>query len=242
MALTFNSGHALASNVVALVAVESGALVEVKARTLGITPVSGTSFGSGTYGEHFVTAGAGFSAKGADFSPAISTPTSSGAWSLFIVFNNTPSVAAGVGGFNKVTGAAPNISIPTNVTPATDQNTAWGTGTLSLSGAGSVCSTRAAGDIPATVAYVNGSQSVSTTSGFGSGSCTIDGFGGNSSASACDAQLVYWVLFDKVLNSTEVSDLHTSLGASNTFALLGGAAPTPSLHPRRVFPASILNF
>lgn len=241
MALTFNSGHALASNVVALIAVESATLVEVKARTLSITPVSGTSFGTGTYGEHFVTAGTGFSAKGADFTP-ITARTDTGAWSIFLVFNNGPTCAAGTGGFNKTTGAAPNILLPTNVVPGTDLNTGWGTGTLSLTAAGSACSTRAAGDLSTTVAYVNGSASVTTTSGFGSSTCTIDGFGGNGSASATDGQLVYWVLFDKVLNSTEVSDLHTSLGASNTFALLGGAAATPSLHPRRVFPASVLNF
>lgn len=243
MALTFNSGHALAGNVTHLIAVDGGALVEVKAGALSFTVDPDASFGTGTYGEHFRTKGTGYTPDGATWSPAIATDTASGAWTVFVVVNAVTQIWGGFGGiFETDNSYAPNIKIDP-VVPGQGDNTGYGTGTLSLSGgAGSIAVTRAVGDAPTTIAYKDGSVSVSSTGGFSNSGGQLQGIGGNSSGAAIDLSVVYIVVFNKVLTGTEISDLHASLGASGTFALLGGAAPTPSLHPRRVFPASILNF
>lgn len=243
MALTFNSGHALAGNVTHLIAVDGGALVEVKSNALTFTVDPDASFGTGTYGEHFRTKGTGYTPDGATWSPAIATDTASGAWTVFVVVNAVTQIWGGQGGiFDTDNSYAPNIAIDP-VAPAQGDAVVYGTGTLSMSGgAGSMAVTRAAGDGPTTIAYKDGSVSVSATGGWGNSGGQLLGIGGNSSTAAKDMNVVYIVVFNKVLTGTEISDLHASLGASNTFALLGGAAPTPSLHPRRVFPASILNF
>ena len=243
MALTFNSSHPLATDVTHLIAVDGGALVEVKSGSLSFTVDPDASFGTGTYGEHFRTKGAGYSPDGATWSPAIACNTASSGWTVFIVVNAVTGINDGYSGILKTDGSyGPNIKLDP-VTPCSGDNGGHGTGTLSMSGAaGSMAMTRVAGDNTAVISYKNGSVSVSTTGGYGNAGGTIAGVGGQSSGGYVDANVVYIVVFNRVLSGTEISDLHGTLGASGTFGLLGGAAPTPSLHPRRVFPASILNF
>src|SRR5574343_1427952 len=94
MAYTLNTGHALYGNLIELIGVQSGALVSHKtARTF--TPEAGSSFGTGTYGEHFSCVENGYSTKGASFTPgiAISTTTIT-SYTVMLVFNSTGSVTA----------------------------------------------------------------------------------------------------------------------------------------------------
>lgn len=222
MALTFNSGHPLASNVTHLIAVDGGALVEVKAAALSFTVDPDASFGTGTYGEHFRTKGFGYTADGATWTPAIAMDTAATGWTLFVVVNAVTQIWGGQGGiFETDNSYAPNIKIDP-VVPGQGDNTGYGTGTLSLSGgSGSVAVTRAAGDSPTTIAYKDGSVSVSSSGGFGNSGGQLQGIGGNSSGAAVDLNMVYTVVFNRVLTGTEISDLHATLGASGTFGLLG---------------------
>lgn len=228
MALTFNSGHALAGDVTHFIAVDAGALVEVKSGSLSFTVNGSASFGTGTYGEHLRTAGSGFSPDGASWTPAIACDTASSGWSVFVVLNGVTSIAAGSGPiFDTDNSYGPNIQIDP-IRPGQGDNTWYGTGTLSVSGAAcSIAMTRAAGDSSTTVAYKNGSSSVSSTTGFGNSGGTIVSVGGNSSGASIDMNVVYIVVFNKVLTGSEISDLHSSLG-SGTFALLStGSTSNP---------------
>lgn len=232
MALTFNSGHPLAGDVTHLIAVDGGALVEVKAAALSFTVDPDASFGTGTYGEHFRTNGLGYTPDGCTWSPAIDMNTASGAWTVFLVINAVNTIWGELGGiFETDNGYAPNIGIDP-VTPGQGDNTLYGTGTLNASG--SACSlavTRAAGDSPTTIAYKNGSVSVSSIGGFGNSGGQLQGIGGNSSGGAKDLNMVYTVVFNRVLTGTEISDLHATLGASGTFGLLGSAPSGDPLPP-----------
>ena len=227
MPLVFNSGHPLAGNVTHLIAVDTGALVEVKAGALSFTVDPDASFGSGTYGAHLRTAGVGFTPDGATWTPAIACNIASSGWTVFIVVNAVTQIWGGQGGILKTDGSyGPNVKIDPAV-PAQGDNTGYGTGTLSMSGgSGSIAMTRAAGDAPTTIAYKNGSVSVSASGGFGNSGGAITGIGGNGSGAAINLDMVYLVVFNRVLTGTEISDLHATLGASNTFGLLGAADST----------------
>lgn len=228
MALTFNSGHALAGDVTHFIAVDTGALVEVKSAALSFTVDPDASFGTGTYGEHCRTKGTGYTPDGFSWSPVIAMNTASTAWTIFVVVNGVTSIPGGQAGiFETDNSYAPNIKIDP-VVPGQGDNTGYGTGTLSLSGgAGSIAVTRAAGDAPTTIGYKDGSVSVSSSGGFGNSGGELQGIGGNSSGASVDLNVVYIVVFNKVLTGSEISDLHTSLGAG-TFALLStGSTSNP---------------
>lgn len=244
MPLTFNTSHPLAGNVTAMIAVEDGVFTEIKNRTLSISVHASASYGTGTYGAHLRTSGSGYTRYGATFTGGIAVPTALSGASVVIVVNAVHLIAGGNGTILDMAGAGspPNIFID-SVRPAQGDGFPFGTGTLNAgSGASMLTVTRAAGDVSSMIAYLNASESVATTGGYSSMSGGIAGIGGNAATASIDLDVVYLVVFDVVLTPTQVSDLYASLGAGNTFALLGGAAPTPSLHPRRVFPASILNF
>ena len=221
MALTFNSAHPLAGNVTHFIAVDGGALVEVKAGALSFTVDPDASFGTGTYGEHFRTKGLGYTPDGATWTPAIACDTASSGWTIFLVVNGVTQIWGGQGGiFDTDNSYAPNIKIDP-VVPAQGDNSGFGTGTLSLSGAaGSVAVTRPAGDAPTTIAYKNGSVSVSATGSYGNAGGQLLGIGGTGSGAAIDLNMVYVVVFNRVLTGTEISDLHATLGASHAFGLL----------------------
>lgn len=221
MALTFNTGHALASDVTHLIAVDGGALVEVKSNSLTFTPDGTATFGTGTYGEHLRTQGSGYTPAGATWSPAIATNTASSSWTVFVVLNGVNNIPTGQTGiFDTDNAYGPNIKIDP-VIPGQGDNNGYGTGTLNASGSAcSIAVTRPAGDGTTNIAYKNGSVSVSAAGGFNNSGGQLLGIGGQSSGGSIDINVVYIVVFNRVLSGTEISDLHATLGASHTFGLL----------------------
>ena len=95
MAYTLNTSHPLYANLVELIGVQSGALVSHKtART--ITAESGSSFGTGLWGEHFHTNGYGYVSRGATISPAIGIDTSTiSNYTIVVVVNGSGNINNG---------------------------------------------------------------------------------------------------------------------------------------------------
>lgn len=235
MAYTLNSGHALYSNLVELVGVQSGALVSHKtARTF--TPHAEATFGTGTYGEHLRTVGGGFTVKGAGFSPAVSINTLASPNATIVIIVNK--VAAAGGG-----GQRPLVS---------SQTTASGAFTVGLSSAGlptalenwNTLKTTGTTDLDTAATphmlaavkigetahklYVDGAFEVdsATRLAFNTSTGTFWNYlGGATGQGSVAADIVWIAWFDKALSEAELDDLYSSLGASNAFALVTSGTP-----------------
>lgn len=231
MAYTLNTGHALYGNLIELIGVQAGALVSHKtARTF--TPESGSSFGSGGWGEHFSTVENGYSTKGVSFTPSVSlnsitTPN----YTVLAVFNGTGATS---------TGSSQLVSLPGGGSSSikgpgkTDAGLASGSRvTGAAMGTGQRMLTYCRIGETAAKLYNNKVKDVDATGLANDWADTTAAFsfiGGFNSQYSMSADLVWLAVFDKELSSTEISDLYDSLGASNAFALVSaGDTTAPTL-------------
>ena len=230
MAYTLNTSHALYANLVELIGVQSGALVSHKtARTF--TTASGSSFGTGTYGEHFHSLENAYSPKGATFTPAIAVNTSSNPnTTVFVVINSAANGVTGNG--HLITGiAGPSIGInDTSIVASRGVSDAQSgfTADATTGTAHSVVLTRT-GDTAHQVYLDKVSVGTGAGLGYNSSAAELSMLCGASGFSSITCDLVWVAVFNKVLSSAEITDLHNSLGANNAFGLVqaaGNAAPT----------------
>jgi hypothetical protein len=226
MAYTLNTGHALYANLVELIGVQSGALVSHKtARTF--TKHTDASYTSGTYGEAFHSLEAGYTSKGATFSPAIAVNTSSNPnTTVFVVIN---SAGANTGYGHLISGVAgPSVGINETSVIASrgvaDAVVGY-TGDATTGTAHSIAFTRT-GETANQVYLDKTSIGSGAGLGYNSGAAELSAIGGSSGFSSITADIVWIAVFNKILNSTEIADLHDSLGASNAFALVSSGDST----------------
>ena len=232
MAYTLNTGHALYGNLLELIGVQSGALVSHKtARTF--TPESGSSYGSGGWGEHFSTVYNGYSTKGVSFTPSVSlNSTTTTSYTVLAVFNGTGTAT---------TPSSQLISLPGGGSSSikgpgkTDAGLAMGarlTGVNTM-GTGQRMLTYCRIGETAAKLYNNKVKDVDATGLANDWNDTTAAFsfiGGFNGQYSMSADLVWLAVFDKELSSTEISDLYDSLGASNAFGLVSaGDTTAPTL-------------
>lgn len=227
MAYTLNTGHALYGNLIELIGVQAGALVSHKtARTF--TPESGTSYGSGAWGEHFSTVYNGYSTKGVSFTPSVTlNSTTTTSYTVLAVFNGTGTVTASSSQLISLPGGGSSIKGPGK----TDAGLAMGsrlTGVNTM-GTGQRMLTYCRIGETAAKLYNNKVKDVDATGLAGDWNDTTAAFsfiGGFNGQYSMSADLVWLAVFNKELSSTEISDLYDSLGASNAFALVASADTT----------------
>lgn len=232
MAYTLNTGHALYGNLLELIGVQSGALVSHKtARTF--TPESGSSYGSGGWGEHFSTVQNGYSTKGVSFTPSVTlNSTTTTSYTVLAVFNGTGATSSGTsqlislpgGGSSSIKGPGKTDSGLAAGSRLTGVNT-MGTGQrmLTYCRIGETAAKLYNNKVKDVDATGLANDWADTTAAFS----FIGGFNGQYSMSA---DLVWLAVFNKELSSTEIGDLYDSLGASNAFALVSsGDTTAPTL-------------
>ena len=229
MAYTLNTGHALYGNLIELIGVQSGELVSHKtARTF--TKHADASYGSGTYGEHFRTVGAGYANKGASFTPAIGVNTTSiTSYTVVTVLNGSGSNEASLSlgsGSPPVYGPGLSSGKINGMRTASVGTTSLGTGARMLSlcriGATAEKLYYDAGNVEYNATGLSPSYADSGTS---SNYVGIVARGSN-----CNLDIVWIAVFNKELSSTEISDLFGTLGASNAFGLVtSGDTTAPSI-------------
>ena len=231
MAYTLNTGHALYGNLLELIGVQSGALVSHKtARTF--TPESGSSYGSGGWGEHFSTVYNGYSTKGVSFTPSVSlNSTVTTNYTVLAVFNSTGTVTSSSSQLISLPGGGSSIKGPGK----TDAGLAMGsrlTGVNTM-GTGQRMLTYCRIGETAAKLYNNKVKDVDATGLAGDWNDTTAAFsfiGGFNGQYSMSADLVWLAVFNKELSSTEIGDLYDSLGASNAFALVSsGDTTAPTL-------------
>lgn len=235
MAYTLNTSHPLYANLVELIGVQSGALVSHKmARTF--TPVAGSSYGAGTYGEHFQTGAGGYSPQGASFSPAIGLNTVSSPDYTVLVVLNSRGAATGQSGI--VTNSASySLSAPawTGAGRGTmiDNYTVHGTSGTTLSSGAQMLTLTRSGESVGNLKFCinNGTVNYSDKPEYNSSSTAIDTIGGYAGQGSLQAGVVWIVIFDKILSAAEIDDLFASLGADNAFGLVSTGGGTPELVP-----------
>ena len=242
MAYTLNTSHPLYGNLIELIGVQAGALVSHKtARTF--TKDSAASYGTGAYGEHFVSVkGGNYSPQGASFTPALSTDGTAHGLTIFYVVNNidAASIQGGMlSGNNAGAYRIPSVGVDAagkaQITAGMDSYSTSGTTTVLNTGAFSLCTTRQAGAQTSTSAtlYVNGSLEATGGTGINEVSTgnTIDYIGGTPGQNAAGAKYVWIAYFDKALSGAEIADLHTSIAASNVFGLIASSGGTNATAP-----------
>lgn len=229
MAYTLNTGHALYGNLIELIGVQSGALVSHKtARTF--TKHADASYGSGTYGEHFRTAGASYTDKGASLTPAIAVNTVTvTSYTVVTVLNGSGANESSLsltGSSPRVYGAGLSAGKIKGVRGASVGATALGTGARMLT----LCRI---GETAEKLYYDAGNIDYSGTAlvqDYNDTGASANYIGAVAAGSNCNLDIVWQAVFDKELSSSEISDLFGSLGASNSFGLVSsGDSTAPTL-------------
>ena len=230
MAYTLNTSHALYGNLIELIGVQGGALVSHKsARTF--TPESGSSYGSGAWGEHFSTVANGYSTKGVSFTPSVSlNSTTTTSYTVLAVFNGTGATSSGTSQLVSLPGGGSSIKGPGK----NDSGQAAGSRvTGAAMGTGQRMLTYCRIGETAAKLYNNKVKDVDATGLSNDWADTTAAFsfiGGFNGLYSMSSDLVWLAVFDKELSSTEISDLYDSLGASNAFALVSsGDTTAPTL-------------
>lgn len=253
MALALNTSHPLytGGNIVALICVDGGVLKDLvtPSRTFPpkvTSPATAGTFGTGAWGEHFETHSSGKSVGGVTLSPGLSLNTNTGAtsYTIFVAANSfSAGTNGGAGGDTFQDPSAlyagsdsngnytPEIAIFGNGDPAMtigyNSPPSHGTGgTVVGNGAHSLVLTRPAGDNTSMNLYKDGGATslMTTGGGWGNGTVSLDTIGGRDTFGTANMQMVYFAVFNKVLSSSEISSLHSSLTGSNAFALVNVTA------------------
>ena len=233
MAYTLDTGHPLYGNIVECIGVESGALVSLVTPRTFTEHVDSSYVTGGTYGEAFRSAAGGFTAKGASFTPQVSIDALANP-NLTVMFVFISAAYAGGGGQRMMSSGASgaiNLGVSSGGFPiALQGSTPIITGADDILGAHSVTIVRngtTSGDV-----YVDGALDTSGGAPGVAGTQTWNYLCGQAGAASIAADLVWVVWLDKALTPTEISDLHTSLGANNAFGLVtsgGGDVTAPVL-------------
>ena len=242
MAYTLNTSHPLYGNLIELIGVQDGALVSHKtARTF--TKDAAASYGTGNYGEHFVSVkGGNYSPQGASFTPALSTDGTAHGITIFYVVNNIDAASSHGGmlsGNSAGTYRIPSVGVDASgkaqITAGMDSYSTSGTTTILNTGAFSLCTTRQAGAQTSTSAtlYVNGSLEATGGTGINEVSAgnTIDYIGGTPGQNAAGAKYVWIAYFDRALSGAEIAGLHNSIGANNAFGLVASGSAGDATAP-----------
>lgn len=227
MPYTLNTGHALYGNLVELIGVQGGQLVShVTARTF--TKHADATYGTGTYGEHFSSLAAGYTAKGASFTPSLLINThTTPSYTVVAVLNSTGAVQ-GATSSNLLARTAGGDTIRS---PGKDSS-------------GNVVGHRITGATIGTSARMITFCRIGETAGKVYNNTTLDanltglipeynspdaradylcGWDGQNSITA---SLVWLAVFNKELSQAEITDLYNSLGASNALALVETSGST----------------
>lgn len=239
--MQLNTSHALHGSLKFLIGVEeNNQLVDLVTPTRTFAPHASSVFGSGPYGRHFGVRRSGqYYAYGASFSPIFKPPHNSG--TLVVVVNNVTygskshSVFVGPGGTNATSLLLPRIGHQTEgKVVASARNVAAGETAISAPstsvsvGGGERMWAFVRDGTTSHAIYANGTLEVS---GGQLGSDGTGGYwsyiGGTPGVASMDADIVWIAWFDKALTSQEVSELYASLGAGNTFGLVGNPDSGP---------------
>jgi len=220
MAYTLNTGHALYANLVELIGVQAGALVSHKtARTF--TKHAEASYGSGTWGEHFVSLNGGYTAKGASFTPSIALASNAYPNQTVVVVVNATGASSGGRFLARAVGGA-RIHAPGKAA----------TGELIGYRAGDVGTTIGTGNKMLTAVRIGETafklyndkvldyNGTGLAPDYADASTAADYLCGWDGQNAIAASLVWLAVFDRELTAGEISDLYDSLGASNAFGLV----------------------
>ncbi|MCK6375993.1 MAG: hypothetical protein L6Q69_18105 [Zoogloea sp.] len=254
MALAFNSGHALASKVGALIAVDpsTNALVDLKRAGVTFTLDAGvTVVTDATYGAAVRTTGnTGAGHAGFSFTPGLTQASNVAGFksTLFLVMAKLAQTADDLANHKNnsmlchngyvyqalpvVTSAANGRKLGLNAVSTDDYNAAR-TSNISIYGDGlrhTIATTSAnatGGNAVVGKLYVDGANTGVTYSGGTGGDATISAVNGLNNSSA-GFDLLYLVIFNDVLTDAEISDLHASVGNNNVFGLVTGAGPVAS--------------
>jgi len=231
MTISLNTSHSLYPNLISLIAVDGGVLVDVKNPSTVFTPDASSSFGTGGYGPYFRTLSAGtYSPQGASFSPALSFPTSSTPLSYFVAFNKVETSGRLLGHTTGGDTYLPNLAVTAGGLASiaegySGSTLATGTTNIKDGAQHTVAVTRPAGDSPASILYVDGaSQATASGVNYGTAGVGVNYIGGEPGQNSITANIVFIAFFNKVLTSAEVSTLHSSLTGGGSFALIQAAA------------------
>lgn len=256
MALALNSSHPLASAVSSLIAVDAntGTLVDLKTARTFTVDTGVTFIDDATNGKVLRTAGAdASSAKGFSFTPAISMATQVAGFgsTMFLVLAKHAGDDAGLASYKNNTPVGGNVMIyhPVPVFTSqtngrkialssvnTDTYDAAKTSSISIYGDGlrhtvATTASNAAGGWSSVAGklYVDGADTGIAVTG-GAGDAVFGAFN-NLANSLWRGDFLYWVFFNRVLTSAEISSLHASVGNANAFGLVtgqpsGASAPT----------------
>lgn len=234
MPLQLKTSHPLFANITAFICVDDDGIIKDLKGSQTCTPDASVTTGEGTFGRHFVTNILSNNARGVTLSPGIASKTSATpAQTSFIVVNNVDSVNGTRGSVLSAGASATDAPWSPSVSTgglvrltSTSGSTAAGTTNILNNGAHSFggfvnSSSNWAAFVDGQVeSSASGNVGNATDTGLGKmiGGWPSGGFGGPA------AKYVYFVQFNKALTAQEISDLHASLGANNTFALLEPAA------------------
>lgn len=226
MALTLDTGHALYGNLLAFICVDDDNTVKDLVSGYTFTLESGASVGSGTWGNHLSTVKNGFSTQGATADTAIPLNTSTNSnITIFAAFN---SITDGDGSSCFVEGGSnhPNFKAtgPSVSTMTGNNGSALVTGSTDVedTNAHTICGTRT-GESSHELFIDASSEGTGGGWAFNTSNANIVRMGGASGQGSVTAEFVYYIIFDKVLSGTEITNLHNSLGSDNAFAMLNSA-------------------
>ena len=229
MALTLNTSHPLYGNLIEAVGIDSGALKALVNTSKTFTAAAGTTYVNGTYGTAFKTVKNGYTPAGATMSPAINTDTSvTPNLTIVAVFNNLV-VGDGNGAFvagSLSGGAVANLTINSagkfEVTDNNNGIVATSNGTIT--GTHSVAVTRT-GETGGAL-YIDGAldKTFASMLSWNGATRNYNVIGGTDGFGSTSVELVWLFVFNKELTATEISNLHSSLGASNTMTSNGQTA------------------
>jgi hypothetical protein len=250
MPLALNTGHPLYGNLKMLIGVDdSNLLVDLVTPARAFTTHASSVYGAGSMGRHFGVRRSGYTTYGASFDFFATGASNTG--TLLIVTNAVRYGENAVGssfiGRNSAsvtTYAAPQLSAQGASIKALCHDGAGGTITASAAAATSayiaspLMMTLTRNSTTSHAIYVNGNTTPEVSGGKLGSNETFGRYeyiGGVNGIAPMDFDLVWAAWFDVVLTPTQVSDLYTSLGASNAFALVtsggGGATATTLTGP-----------
>lgn len=229
MAYTLNTSHPLYANLIELIGVQGGALVSHKTARVFTADVA-ASFGSGVWGEHFRTAGSGYTSRGASFAPVIGINTST-------ISNYTVVTVINASGANE------NSLSLSRSSGAAIRGPGLSAGKISV-GRGGVGATNLGttqhmlvycrvGETSYKMYVDNGVLDYSTTSAgpdYNDPTAAIGYIGWVAGGSSCNLDFVWSAVFNKELSQAEIQSLYGSIGAANAFGLVESSG-TQTLSP-----------
>lgn len=229
MALQINTSHPLYGNLICCIGVDGSTLTDFLTPSRTITPDPNASFGTGFYGNHFQSSRLGdFTAYGASLSPSLDDATNAITQQTTFIVVNDITASAGKKNFHWAISGNPSVAIATGgfatVNGQTNYSSFLSATVIQNNGAKSVAFLRdseAGGSL-----YIDGSLEASTETRLDfNSSNTTQYLMGWTGQGTLVGKLVWFVKFNRLLTPTEISDLHTSLGADNAFALVTSGGP-----------------